>query len=170
MTRRRRVQQRRAAVAEGLDQNVELLACGWIPFWFEAGSERLSWWAMIQTVHGERLREKWIAAAPGTRPAFDWITRLPELELVEAVPDEYQAARQYLEVSGRRYWYAGLPWQRQQVDLLREIGEVAEDEYRRHRAWCRAGCPMEYPLDAGWSCSWAWHGCSPRRESNVVEC
>jgi len=170
MTRRRRVQPKRAEADLGLDQNVELLAVGWISFWHEAGSERLSWWNMIQTVHGERLREKWIAAAPGTRPAFDWITRLPELELLEAVPESHMAARQFLEVSGRRYWYAGSPWQRPQVELLRQSGEVGEAEYRRHRAWCQAGCPLEYPLDAGWSSSWSWHGCNPERESIVAEC
>jgi len=168
MTRRRRVQPKRASVAEGLDQNVELLVAGWIPFWREEGSERLSWWAAIESVHGDRLREKWIGSAPGTRPAFDWITRLPELPLLSAVPDSHEVAKQYLEVSGRRYWYAGQPWQRQQVELLREIGEVDDDEYRRHRAWCRAGHPMEYPLDAGWSCRWAWHGCGPRHDSHVV--
>ena len=170
MTRRRKMQPRRASESQGLDQNMELLATGWISFWPEAGSERLSWWASIATVHGERLREKWIAAAPGTRPAFDWITRLPELELLEPVPPDCQAARQYLEVSGRRYWYAGPPWQLGQTEALRDIGEVSEEEYRRHRAWCRAGCPMDYPLDAGWSCSWAWHGCGPRDESNVTVC
>jgi hypothetical protein len=155
-------------VAAGLDQNAELLAAGWCCFWPEAGSERISWWNMIATVHGDRLREKWIATAPGTRPAFDWITRLPELELLKQVPESNMASRRFLELSGRHYWYAGSPWQRPQVELLREIGEVDDAEYRRHRAWCQEGCRMEYLLDAGWSCSWAWHGIQPSCESIVL--
>jgi len=156
VTRRRRLQPRRLGTTL-LDANAEMVAVAWRGFWVEEDAARLTWWAGIQTVHGDRLRDKWVAAAPGTRPAFDWVTRLPKRELI-ATPDTLDSERAYLDVAGERYWFAGEPWQRSQADVLRDLGEVDAAEYRRHREWIKAGAAFAYPLDEGWQCSWLMAG------------
>ena len=152
MTRRRRLQPRRLGSAM-LDANAELVAVGFRGFWVEEDAARPQWWHGIATVHGDRLRAKWVAAFPGTRPAFDWITRLPPWELIRQ-PDTFDAERACIEVGGTRHWFAGPPWQRPQADVLRDLGEVDAAEYRRHREWITAGATVAYPLDEGWACEW----------------
>lgn len=136
-----------------LDANVELTAVGYRGWWIEEGAERRAWWAGIATVHGDRLRRKWVDAFPGTRPAFDWVTRLPRWELL-AEPTRFDASRDVIEVGGERYWYCGPPWQRPQADVLRDLGEIDAGEYRRHREWINAGASSAYRMDEGWDCDW----------------
>jgi hypothetical protein len=158
MTRRKRLQPRRIQQV-GLDANAEMVAVGWAGWWVEEAAESRTWWHGIATVHGDRLRAKWVAACPGTRPAFDWVVRLPEWPLL-ATPTGFDSSRKWLDISGRRYWYCGSPWQSAQVDILRAIGEVDAAEYRRHREWLDAGARAEYVLDEGWSCGWLECGVS----------
>lgn len=156
MTRRRRLQPKRIGTAT-LDANVELIAVGFRGFWVEEDAARRTWWQGIATVHGDRLRKKWVAAFPGTRPAFDWVTRLPPWPLLSE-PDTYDAERACIEVGGVRYWYCGSPWQRPQVDVLRDLGEVDAAEYRRHCEWINAGAAVAYCVDDGWVCEWVAAG------------
>lgn len=159
MTRRRRLQPRRLGTTL-LDANAELIAVGYRGWWVEETADRRTWWQGIATVHGDRLRAKWVQAFPGTRPAFDWVMRLPKWELIRQ-PDTFDAERACIEVGGERYWFAGEPWQRPQADVLRDLGEVAADEYRRHREWIKAGATVAYPLDEGWTCEWIAAGMAP---------
>lgn len=152
MTRRRRLQPKRIGTAT-LAANAELVAVGYRGFWIEDDADRRAWWQSIATAHGDRLRAKWVAAFPGTRPAFDWVTRLPPWPLL-STPDTFDAERSYIEVGGVRHWYCGTPWQRPQVDVLRELGEVNAAEYRRHREWIKAGAAVAYCVDEGWGCEW----------------
>lgn len=156
MTRRRRLQPKRIGTAM-LDANSELIAVGYRGFWVEEDASRRTWWQGIATVHGHRLREKWVAAFPGTRPAFDWVTRLPPWPLLSE-PDTYDAERAHIEVGGVRYWHCGSPWQRPQVDVLRDLGEIDAAEYRRHREWINAGAAVAYCVDEGWVCEWVAAG------------
>lgn len=157
MTRIKRLQPRRIRDV-GLDANCEMIAVGWAGWWVEESASARTWWQGIATVHGDRLRAKWIAAFPGTRPAFDWVVRLPEWPLL-SLPTACEPARKWLEISSQRYWFCGPPWQPPQVDILRAAGEVDADEYRRHRAWIAAGGRCEYMLDEGWACSWLGSEC-----------
>jgi hypothetical protein len=152
MTRRRRLQPRRIGTAT-LDANAELIAVGYRGWWVEEAASRRAWWQGIATVHGDRLRAKWVAAFPGTRPAFDWVTRLPAWGLVRE-PDTFDAATAAIEVGGVRYWYCGSPWQRPQADVLRDLGEIDAAEHRRHREWINAGASSAYRVDEGWDCEW----------------
>jgi hypothetical protein len=152
MTRRKRLQPRRIQQV-GLDANAEMVAVAWAGWWADEAASSRTWWQGIATVHGDRLRAKWTEAFPGSRPAFDWVVRLPEWPLL-ATPSEFDASRKWLDISGRRYWYCGSPWQPAQVDILRAIGEVDAGEYGRHREWLAAGAKSEYMLDEGWACSW----------------
>jgi hypothetical protein len=170
MTRRKRLQPKRIE-AVGLDANAEMVAVGWAGWWVEESAESRTWWLGIATVHGDRLRQKWVDAAPGTRPAFDWVVRLPEWPLLTQ-PDGFDGSRKSVVsrlakgggtsptfsksvvISGRRYWHCGQPWQPAQVDILRECGEVDAAEYRRHLEWVEAGAPFSYTLDEGWACGW----------------
>jgi hypothetical protein len=160
VTRRKRLQPKRIE-AVGLDANAEMVAVGWAGWWVEEQAQSRTWWAGVATVHGDRLRRKWVEAAPGTRPAFDWVVRLPEWPLLTQ-PDGFDAARKSLEIGGRRYWHCGQPWQPAQVDILRDCGEVDATEYRRHLAWVDAGAPFTYTLDEGWACGWLDCGVSHR--------
>ena len=159
MTRRRRFQPRRLG-SSLMDANAELIAVAWRGWWVDEDAVRPQWWQGIATVHGERLRAKWVQAFPGTRPAFDWLTRLPKRELI-ATPDTLDGERSYMDVGGERYWFAGGPWQRPQVDVLRDVGEVDAAEYRRHREWITAGATVAYPLDEGWLCEWITPSVAP---------
>ena len=159
MTRRRRLVPKRIGIST-LTANVELAAVAYCGWWFEEGADRRSWWQGIATVHGGRLREKWIKAFPGTRPAFDWVTRLPKWELI-AEPDTFDAGRAFLDVGQDRYWFAGEPWQRPQADVLRDLGEVDAAEYGRYRQWIKAGATVAYPLNEGWTCEWIAAGMAP---------
>lgn len=159
MTRRRRLQPRRIGTTL-LDANAELVAVAYRGWWVEEPAARRAWWQGIATVHGERLRAKWVEAFPGTRPAFDWVTRLPKWELIRE-PDVLDAERACIEVGGERYWFAGEPWQRSQADVLRDLGEVDAAEYRRHSEWIKAGATVAYPLDEGWTCEWIAAGMAP---------
>jgi hypothetical protein len=152
MTRRRRVQPRRSGAC-GLAANAELTAVGYRGWWQEDGADRRTWWQGIATVHGARLRAKWIEAFPGTRPAFDWIVRLPAWELLRE-PDTFDGSRAVIEVGGVRYWFCGPPWQVPQVDVLRSVGEVDAGEFFRHREWIKAGASGAYRMDEGWDCEW----------------
>lgn len=165
MTRRKRLQPRRIREV-GLDANAEMIAVGWAGWWVEDGPSSRSWWQGIATVHGDRLRAKWVEAFPGTRPAFDWVVRLPEWPLL-STPTAFDASRKWLEISGRRHWHCGSPWQPAQVDILRAIGEVDAAEYRRHREWLSAGPTSEYVLDEGWACSWLECGVHPLEVCHV---
>jgi hypothetical protein len=158
MTRRKRLQPKRIE-AVGLDANAEMVAVGWAGWWLEESAESRTWWLGIATVHGDRLRRKWVDAAPGTRPAFDWVVRLPEWPLLTQ-PGGFDASRKSVVISGRRYWHCGQPWQPAQVDILRECGEVDAAEYRRHLEWVEAGAPFSYTLDDGWALSWLESGMS----------
>ena len=152
MTRRLRLQTKRTGTAT-LVANAELTAVGYRGWWVEEGAARRSWWQGIATVHGSRLRAKWVEAFPGTRPAFDWVARLPAWPLI-AEPDTFDAGQAVIEVSGVRHWFCGPPWQRPQADVLRDLGEVDAREYRRHREWITAGATVAYGLDEGWACTW----------------
>lgn len=152
MTRRKRLHPRRIE-SVGLEANAEMIAVGWAGWWVDEAAAARTWWQGIATVHGDRLRSKWIDAAPGTRPAFDWVVRLPEWPLIER-PEQFDAARKSVVIAGRRYWHCGPPWQPAQVDILRDCGEVDAAEYRRHREWVAAGGSFSYTLDDGWACSW----------------
>lgn len=152
MTRRRRLQPRRIGTAR-LEANAELVAVGYRGWWVEDDAERRAWWQGIATVHGDRLRAKWVEAFPGTRPAFDWVTRLPPWPLI-AEPDGFDASRAFLEVAGTRYWFCGAPWQRPQADVLLDLGEIDADEYRRYRQRINAGASGAYCVDDGWACEW----------------
>lgn len=152
MTRRRRLQPKRIGTAM-LDANSELIAVGYRGFWVDEDAARRTWWQGIAAVHGNRLREKWVAAFPGTRPAFDWVTRLPPWPLLSE-PDTFDAGRASIEVGGVRYWYCGTPWQPAQVDVLRELGEVDAAEYRRYRERINAEATVAYSVDEGWVCKW----------------
>lgn len=159
MTRRKRLNPRRIE-AVLLDANAEQIAVGWAGWWIDDAAASRTWWQGIDTVHGDRLRAKWIAAAPGTRPAFDWVVRLPEWPLL-TTPDRFDAGRKSVQISNRRYWYCGPPWQPAQVDVLRDCGEVDAAEYRRHLAWIEQGAPLSYTLDEGWACTWLDCGIEP---------
>jgi hypothetical protein len=152
VTRRKRLHPKRLE-STLLDANVEMIAVAWVGWWIDEAAAMRSWWQGIAAAHGDRLRDKWRAAAPGTRPAFDWITRLPPWPLLSA-PDTFESSRAVIEVGGKRYWYCGEPWQRSQVEILRECGEVDAAEYREHLAWVRRGAPCSYTLDEGWACTW----------------
>ena len=99
MTRRKRLHPRRIE-SVGLDANAEMIAVGWAGWWVEEGAASQTWWQGIATVHGDRLRAKWIEAAPGTRPAVDWVVRLPEWPLIER-PEHFDAARKSVVIAAR---------------------------------------------------------------------
>jgi hypothetical protein len=157
MTRRIRRQPRRGDAAQRLTANVELTLAGWQGWWLEEQASRLSWWQAAAAVHLWRLVDKWRAAAPGTRPALWWVTRGPAWE-PESEPVGFEPERRWVEISGRRHWFCGSPWQRCQVDVLAEVGEVTGEELERHRAWVRGGRRFAYPLDEGWSACWIGFG------------
>jgi len=152
MTRRRRLQPRRIGTSR-LAANAELVAVGYRGWWVEDDAVRLTWWQGIATVHGDRLREKWVEAFPGTRPAFDWITRLPPWPLV-AAPDTFDASQAFIDVADKRYWFCGPPWQRPQADVLLDLGEIDAAEYQRYRERINAGASSAYCVDDGWGCEW----------------
>lgn len=156
MTRRRCLQPKRIGTL-ALEANAELIAVGYRAWWIDEDASRRSWWQGIATVHGDRLRAKWIAAYPGTRPAFDWVVRLPAWGLTRE-PDTFAAASAVIEVGGVRYWHCGPPWQRPQADVLREAGEVDAAEYRRYRERINAGASAAYRVDDGWECEWIASG------------
>jgi len=158
MTRRKRLQPRRIQQV-GLDANAEMIAVGWAGWWVDESAAARTWWQGIATVHGDRLRSKWVEAFPGTRPAFDWVVRLPEWPLL-AKPTGFESSQKSLEISGRRYWFCGPPWQPAQVDILRAVGEVDQAELRRHREWLADGAKSQYMLAEGWVCGWLGSECS----------
>lgn len=150
----RRVTIRRRAVAATLTANEELAAAGYLRgFWHEPGATTRSYWESLAYVHGERLRRKVRAAAPGTRPGFDYATgRYPALPLIgEPPPAESIWAREHLDIDGERYWFAfgveGRRYVRSQAEHLRELGELDGQEWQEYLAWRRAGYPARYTLD-----------------------
>ena len=157
MTRRKRLQPRRLT-AQLLEANAEMVAVAWRGWWVEEQSASPLWWQSIAAVHGDRLLEKWVAAAPGTRPAFVWVNDLGGMPVEREPGTEEMASRKWIEIGRRRHWFAGEPWQRSEGELLSEMGVVDGAELRRHRKWVRAGCPLDYRLDEGWHASWLFHG------------
>lgn len=158
MTRRKRLNPRKVA-SELLDANAEMVAVAWRGFWHEEASESRGWWQGVATVHGKRLLAKWIEACPGTRPAYVWVLELGSIPEATDVPADRLEAGYWLEVGRDRFLWAGPPWQRAQGEVLKELGVVDGQELRRHRAWVRRGCPVDYVLDEGWRAGWLWHGC-----------
>jgi len=150
----RRVTIRRRAISPTLTVNEELAAAGYCrAFWHEPGSSTRSYWESLAYVHGERLRGKVRAAAPGTRPGFDYATgRYPPLPLLAGPPPDDSAwAREHLDVDGLRLWQChgldGVRFVRSQPEHLRELGEIDGREWRDYLAWRRAGYPARYVLD-----------------------
>lgn len=150
----RRVTIRRRAVSPTLSSNEELAAAGYLRgFWHEPGATTRSYWEGLAYVHGERLRQKVRAAAPGTRPGCDYgAGKYPPLPLLDGPPPaESMSAREYLDVDGTRYWFAfgadGLRFVRSQAEHLRDLGELDGREWQDYLAWRRAGYPARYVLD-----------------------
>lgn len=164
MTRRKVLQPKRASSVR-LDANEEITAVAWRAWWVVEDASRPTWWSGISAVHGEKLLDKWRAACPGTRPAFWWIVHGHELELV-AQPDTLDASRSWIDVGGRRFWYAGPPWQPSQHHRLRELGELDGRESARHREWVSGGAAVAYPVEDGWSCEWLYPGVSHVEKSS----
>jgi hypothetical protein len=150
----RRVPIRRRSVAPTLDTNTESAAAGYlVGFWHEPGASARSYWESIAYSHGERIRQKVLAACPGTRPGFDYATgQYPPIPLLDGPPPpETLWARDHLDVEGVRFWYVagveGLRFVRCQAEHLRELGELDGLEWQRYLAWRRSGFEPRYVLD-----------------------
>lgn len=150
----RRTPIRRRAISSTLSANEELAAAGYVRgFWHELGSSTRGYWEGLAHVHGERIRQKVRAAAPGTRPGLDYATgRYPPIPLLAGPPPaESIWAREYLDVDGLRLWYChgldGLRFVQSQPEHLRGIGELDGQEWQRYLAWKRSGYAPRYVLD-----------------------
>lgn len=145
---------------ERLGVNEELAAAGYLHgFWHEPGMESRRWWHSIAAAHGQRILEKVLEAAPGTRPGFQYAIGIypPIPLLADAPPPEHMAAREYLDIDGVRFWYCGKyssvrwskegTWLPSQAEHLRRLGELDGAEWKRHLAWRRGGFKHTYVLD-----------------------
>ena len=149
MTKRRTMIPKHSASAT-LDVNIEMAASGYFDyFFFEEGMGTRRYWQGIAAMHGQRILEKMLTAAPGCRPGFQYaIGVYPPIPLLaDPPPENYMSAREYLDIDGVRFWHCGLRWQPCQAEYLRDLGVVDGAEWKRYLAWRRTGFEPRYVLD-----------------------
>jgi hypothetical protein len=149
MTKRRSII-RKHSCDTTLDVNVEMDAAGYFGgFIHEEGSNTRRYWQGIAAMHGQRILEKMLTAAPGCRPGFQYaIGVYPPIPLLaDPPPENYMSAREYLDIDGVRFWHCGLRWQPCQAEYLRDLGVVDGAEWKRYLAWRRTGFEPRYVLD-----------------------
>jgi hypothetical protein len=105
---------------------------------------RLRWreeWVDVWQRWREAILPKVIAHRPGTRPFAAYVAgEIPEREVLVEPPLSVNWFRLYVPArdgSGSWHYRYPCPYQRPEVEHLRELGIVDDDEYRRHREWLR---------------------------------